>query len=127
MSDFATDLLRALSTLQAVTAISLESEGPIVRGRATIASMANAFLEVYHNSRTQTTAFALVVEQRRIWGVDRDRIRGWHLHPLGNPEDHMTVEPLSVAGVIALLPRPSAPPLPRSPAPPPPAPRSEVQ
>lgn len=61
------------------------------------------FLEVYYNELTETIAFALIEEQRRIWGIDRDNIRDWHIHPLDNPAKHTNIKPLSVFEIIETL------------------------
>ncbi len=76
--------LRALATVEAVDHVALQSEGPIVSGRAYLVWAVDRFLEFYFNEKTGTMAFALIEEQRRIWGIDRDNIRGWHLHPREN-------------------------------------------
>jgi hypothetical protein len=103
VTGFASDLLRALATVATIDSVSLTSEGPIVKGRAILASPANTFLDIYLNSRTGTLAFALVKDQRRIWGVDRDTVRGWHEHPLNDPEAHVAIDALSVADIVHQL------------------------
>ena len=63
----------------------------------------NFFLQVYFNERTKTTAFALLKEEKRAWGIDFDSIRGWHLHPVENPEDHLIIEHKTIKEIIAHL------------------------
>ncbi len=99
--DFASELLRALATVEAIKQVSLYPEGPVVSGRAYVS--AGVFLEFYFNERTGTTAFALIRNRNRIWGIDRDSIRGWHLHPLENPREHVEIERLSVSEVVERL------------------------
>jgi len=60
-------------------------------------------LQVYFNQRTGTTAFALVEAAKRIWGVDFDNLRGWHLHPLEDPESHQDIDPINPEEVVVLL------------------------
>jgi hypothetical protein len=48
-------------------------------------------------------AFALIEKQQRIWGIDYDNRRGWHLHPADHPTDHVEIAPMSVSDVIAHL------------------------
>ena len=63
----------------------------------------NFFLQVYFNAQTETTAFALIKEDKRAWGIDFDSIRGWHLHPVENPDDHLIIETKTIKEIIAHL------------------------
>lgn len=99
--DFASELLRALATVEAIEQVTLHSEGPVVSGQAYVS--AEMFLEFYFNEETGTIAFALIRSRNRIWGIDRDNIRGWHLHPLESPREHVEIERLSVSEVVECL------------------------
>jgi hypothetical protein len=61
------------------------------------------FLEVYHNEVTETTAFALIKEAKRIWGIDKDSLRNWHIHPLNNPEQHEPIQSPAISDIIESL------------------------
>ena len=98
---FASELLRALATVEAIEQVVLQSEGPVVKGRAYVT--AEMFLEFYFNEKTGTMAFALIRDRGRVWGIDQDNIRGWHLHPLENPMEHIGIETLSVSEVVERL------------------------
>ncbi|MBD3251878.1 hypothetical protein GF380_05525 [Candidatus Uhrbacteria bacterium] len=89
VEDVSTTLLRALGALQDVQPVTLRSEGPIVRGRAYLNLGEERFLDFYFNEKTGTMAFALIEKQQRIWGIDKDAIRGWHGHPLEKPDTHV--------------------------------------
>jgi hypothetical protein len=60
---------------------------------------------------TGTIAFALIEKEQRIWGIDYDpsaslrtgNRRGWHLHPAGNPSEHVEIEPLSASDIAVHL------------------------
>ncbi len=43
------------------------------------------------------------VEDKRIWGIDFDNMRGWHLHPLENSEGHRRIGAKSIEEIIELL------------------------
>jgi hypothetical protein len=43
---------------------------------------------VFFNEVTGTIAFILMRGDRRIFGVDRDSLRGWHKHPRENLKAH---------------------------------------
>ena len=98
---FVSELLRVLATVEAIERVALRSEGPVVSGRAYVA--AEVFLKFYFNEKTGTMAFALIRDRGRIWGIDRDNIRGWHLHPPENPMEHVGIEPLSVSEIVERL------------------------
>ncbi|MBI4789586.1 MAG: hypothetical protein HY782_21360 [Chloroflexi bacterium] len=46
----------------------------------------DGFVDAFFNEETGTTAFALVQENRRIFGADNTG--GWHLHPFEEPDEH---------------------------------------
>jgi hypothetical protein len=100
---FADELLAALAVTGLFERMSLQTEGPIASGRAYLRSQEDQFLRVYFNETTGTIAFALISNQQRIWGVDYDNRRGWHLHPVENPADHVAIEPPSIAEIVLLL------------------------
>jgi len=98
---FADELLRALAEAEFFDRVALRTEGPIAEGYARVHE--GLFLRFYFNATTSTIAFALIKEQQRIWGIDYDNRRGWHLHPADNPTDHVGIEPLSVSEIVARL------------------------
>ncbi len=63
----------------------------------------NVLLRFYFNRITGTMAFALIDGQRRIWGIDYDNRRGWHVHPKEDPEDHVGIGPLTVREIVSRL------------------------
>lgn len=100
---FVDELLLALAGTGLFGNVSLQTEGPIASGRASVQGSAEQFLRVYFNQATGTIAFALIGNQQRAWGVDYDNRRGWHVHPVENPADHVPVAPLSVSEIVLLL------------------------
>ena len=98
---FLSQLLEELSHLHFVKNVDLNTEVFVIKGRVLLEN--NFFLQVYFNARTQTTAFALIEEGKRRWGIDFDSIRGWHLHPVQNPDDHLIIEPKTIKEIIAHL------------------------
>ncbi|MFZ1242165.1 MAG: hypothetical protein WAW20_14240 [Anaerolineae bacterium] len=100
---FVDELLSALAATRVFERVALQTEGPIASGRVYAKGSTERFLRVYFNEKTGTMAFALISEQPRIWGIDFDNRRGWHLHPVENPAEHRMIEPLSVSGIVLLL------------------------
>ncbi len=98
---FSSELLRALADTGLFERVALRIEGPIADGQAYVQE--GLFLRFYFNEVTGTVAFALIEENQRIWGVDSDNRRGWHVHPADNPAAHIQVNPMSVSEIIACL------------------------
>jgi hypothetical protein len=94
-------LLEGLSKLDFVEKIDVQTEVFILKGRAILKK--NRFLQIYFNELTGTTAFALIEKERRIWGIDYDNMRGWHLHPPENPENHCEIAPKTIEEIISLI------------------------
>ncbi len=101
LKTFLTELLAALTDIDFVEDIDLSAEGIVVSGRIILSG--KMFLEVYYNEVTETIAFALIKDEKRIWGIDRDNIRDWHIHPLNDPEQHESVQSLTIFDIIERL------------------------
>ena len=48
------------------------------------------FVQVYADAFTGTRNFALIMDERRIYGRDCQRCRNWHRHPFDQPDAHNT-------------------------------------
>lgn len=98
VSQFLVSLLHALSTLDFVKKVDFQTEVFVLKGRVILEK--NRFLQVYFNEITKTIAFALIEDDKRIWGIDFDNTRGWHLHPLGNSEEHHEINSMTIEEII---------------------------
>jgi hypothetical protein len=98
---FVSELLNGLASLETVQDVTSHAEGPTVRGRAHF--VGGLFLAFYYNQATGTQAFALVRNELRLWGIDYDNLRGWHEHPLGQPELHVILEAQTISSIIKRL------------------------
>ena len=98
---FADQLLLALAEVDHFQNVTVQAEGPIINGYAYINE--ENFLRFYFNEISGTTAFALIENQQRIWGVDYDNRRGWHVHPLDSPNAHIDIETVSINEIISEL------------------------
>lgn len=101
ISSFIETLLGTLAELESVEQVALRTEGPVVNGRVSFRE--GMFLAFYYNQATGTEAFALIKDAERVWGMDHDNVRGWHLHPVDAPSQHVTIEPQSVSAIIRQL------------------------
>ena len=99
--EFAEELLRALASTELFGRVALQTEGPIAQGYAY--TQGTRYLRFYFNEMTGTIAFALIDGQQRMWGIDYDNRRGWHLHPADAPTEHIEIAMVSVADIIARL------------------------
>ncbi|WP_251964099.1 hypothetical protein [Salinibacter ruber] len=50
-----------------------------------------------------TTAFALIEDEQRIWGVDYDDLRGWHVYPVDDPDQHRDIDPMTPSEIVEAL------------------------
>ena len=98
---FVRELLDGLAASGRFQRMDLATEGPVAEGRAYLRE--DLFLRFYFNEKTSTVAFALVKDGWRVWGIDRDNRRGWHMHPLENPESHVAIAPVEVSEILAQL------------------------
>ncbi len=98
---FLTELLSCLTKVDFVEDINLKAEGIVLSGRVILKE--KMFLEVYYNEVTETIAFALIKEGKRVWGIDRDKTRDWHVHPLNEPELHESIRSLSISEIVEKL------------------------
>lgn len=98
INQFLLKLLENLSGLSFVEKIDFQTEVFIAKGRVSL--LKHRFLQVYFNEITGTLAFALIEDNKRIWGIDVDSLRDWHLHPLENPDCHIQTHPLDIKEII---------------------------
>jgi hypothetical protein len=99
VNQFLNQVLEALSKLSFVENIDFRTEAIILKGKVFLGL--THFLQIYYNSETGTIAFSLIEKENRIWGIDYDYLRGWHLHPLENPDDHVRIKQKTVKEIIA--------------------------
>ncbi len=65
------------------------------------------FVDAFLNEQTGTTAFAFILDGKRIFGADNTG--GWHLHPFENAEQHRQISrAMSFAEFIAVIEKHSA-------------------
>lgn len=98
VTDFITQLLSLLAAVQQIQSVTYAIEGPVVDGNAIIAQ--DMFLRFYYNAVTGTTAFALIQNRQRIWGLDFDNRRSWHMHPYNAPQRHVPIEPRTLQQIM---------------------------
>lgn len=60
----------------------------------------DSFIEVFINILTEKMAFALILNQRRIYGKDNAKV-GWHVHPWDDPDAHLPCAPCSFEAFLS--------------------------
>ena len=70
---------------------------PVVKFRVELVE--GSFIDVFYNADTGKTSFAWIAAGRRIFGADNTR--GWHVHPLEQPEIHQPCSPMRFAEFLA--------------------------
>jgi hypothetical protein len=90
LSEFLKQLENSFRSLPFVLSWTLEQANTYVKIRVVLKK--KSFLHVFYNARLRIQSFALVLHEERIWGLDRDNRLGWHEHPLGNPEKHISID-----------------------------------
>ncbi len=99
VNQFLHQVLEELSKLSFVENVDFHTEAFILKGKVFLSL--TQYLQIYFNSRTGTIAFSLIEKERRMWGIDFDYQRGWHLHPRENPDDHIIIGPKTIKEIIA--------------------------
>lgn len=59
------------------------------------------FIDVFYGRRKNRVDFALIREERRIFGIDN--LQGWHRHPLEAPESHVKMKEPSMEDIFTEL------------------------
>lgn len=101
VTTFIEQTLGALAGIPPIVDSMVTAEGPVVDGYGFVSD--TLYLHFYFNAQTGTTAFALIHANQRVWGVDYDQRRGWHLHPFGAAHRHEPIAAQSIAEIIELL------------------------
>ena len=96
INSFLNELLHELSQLDFIDRVDFHLEIITIKGRVFLKKELY-FLEIYYNEQTGTTAFALIENRKRIWGIDYDNIRKWHEHPVENPLTHEPISEKSIS------------------------------
>ena len=101
IDQFLLSLLHYLSHLDFVEKIDIHTEVFVLKGRVFLKK--DRFLQVYFNEQTGTTAFALIEGEKRLWGIDFDSLKGWHLHPIKEAERHIDIDAMTIEEILKSL------------------------
>jgi len=87
--DLLEEIYASVEQVNFVSEVVTHVEGPTLKVRLIIES---GFIQVFFNANTHALAFALIKDNKRVFGVDRDNIRNWHIHPTEDPTQHIPCE-----------------------------------
>ena len=101
INEFEATLITKLSMLEFVEHWNITRKRTSLK--VTVFLKKRSLLSVFYNMVLRIQSFALIINNERVWGLDRDNRLGWHEHPINNPEHHETVEPHTIDEIIAKL------------------------
>ena len=84
--DFIEEVLQLADNSELINSTNLDVEKPIVRIRLNMEG--ERLIDIFRNFETGTISYTLIESDERIYSIDYDSIRGWHYHPIENPETH---------------------------------------
>ena len=62
---------------------------------------ARTFINIFYNSESEKFSFALIKNNKRIFGVDNTR--NWHIHPFENPDSHVNSSEISLLDFLEMV------------------------
>jgi len=81
-TDFAKDIIDTSVASKIVKTLNIEIlENTVVKSR--IILIGKSFIDVYYNHENEKTSFALIGDEKRIFGADN--LDFWHIHPFEIP------------------------------------------
>jgi hypothetical protein len=103
INQFEREIRNALGRLSYVQSLTLiRTKQYILDGRAELEK--EYCINIYFNSLTFKLNFSLLAEKKkRIWGIDRDNLLGWHLHPLYETELHQSIPEKSIDEIVSIF------------------------
>ncbi|MDL1971174.1 MAG: hypothetical protein LWW94_09475 [Candidatus Desulfofervidaceae bacterium] len=72
---------------------------PVVKIKAIVDN--TTFIHIFYNAETQKYSFALIRNNKRIFGADNTK--QWHIHPLADPTSHQKSAPLDLKDFLEIL------------------------
>lgn len=72
---------------------------PVAKIKAIIDS--NTLISIFYNAETYKYSYALIRENKRIFGADN--ARNWHIHPFESPDSHIESSEMSLSDFLDTL------------------------
>ena len=85
--EFARAVQRACDQSDAVASYNVQIlDETVIKIRVILTS--GTFINVFYNAATRKCSYALIENDKRVYGVDNAFI-GWHIHPFSDPTQHI--------------------------------------
>ncbi len=101
LNEFQAELISRLSVLEFVESWEITKKRTTLRVRVYLKK--KSLLNIFYNVILRIQSFALIINQERVWGLDRDNKFDWHEHPIGNHETHKLIESHNIEQIIKRL------------------------
>ncbi len=98
INKFKKELLIYLSDFEFVEDIKITQKDTTIRIRVYLQNQ--ILLNIFYNKDLKIQSFALIKNNRRIWGLDKDNRFGWHEHTIENPNSHKTVDSHTIKEIV---------------------------
>jgi len=72
---------------------------PVTKIKAII--NAHTFINIFYNAESEKYSFALIKNNKRIFGVDNTR--NWHIHPFENPDSHEEYSTINLLEFLVMI------------------------
>jgi hypothetical protein len=66
------------------------AEKNALRLKARVRVSLSAFIDFFYAARTERISFAVIFRGERVFGMDN--LGGWHVHPVGESQEHHKIE-----------------------------------
>jgi hypothetical protein len=100
--EFLYEVMEFLSSMDYVILIE-ELQNDPTRLKIKVNLKNDYILEIRNNQQSSTLSFCLLKNQERLWGLDYDFIRDWHIHPIDNPNKHIKISPKTIKEILNIL------------------------
>lgn len=98
-SEFKQKVSSEIKSLPYIEKIEIIESNGIVSGKVTL--KINCFIRIFYNQKTIKISFSIILKGERIWAIDRDNRKGWHLHPFKNVKKHEPLNNPEIKEIIA--------------------------
>ena len=101
LTEFQVELISKLSALEFVESWEISKKRTTIKIKVFLQK--KSFLNIFYNMVLRIQSFALIINQERVWGLDRDNRFDWHEHPVSKPESHKPIEAHSIEQIVMKL------------------------
>jgi hypothetical protein len=98
--DFLKEAIKTLSEYDFISSIEIQLlDEPVAKIKTVLTG--NSFMTIFYNAETRRTSFALIKNNKRIYGADNTK--NWHVHPFESPDSHIETEPVILTEFLETL------------------------